>query len=217
MISANDMLTTNEAAVVSAVPLRTVNRIIDQHILPDALVSREGGRRISADACVYISFFERTAEQLTPLARKRAISSAVANVKAWRLSKGSKPPAKPWVVWEDSVGVDLTPFASSAAERYRLLEAARKAVVSDPDILGGEPVLRGTRVPVHMIAGYVAAGDTVEELLEHYPTLDADKIALAVVYAEANPQQGRPKTFRDRHPEIEVTKRRVYALPSREG
>ena len=43
---------------------------------------------------------------------------------------------------------------------------ARRLVVSDPEIMGSEPVFRGTRIPVHMIAELVVNGSTQAELLE---------------------------------------------------
>lgn len=68
--------------------------------------------------------------------------------------------------------------------------AARDAVVSDPEILGGTPVLRSIRVPVHDVAASVAAGLPLDRILAAYPSLDADKIALATIYAEACPACG---------------------------
>jgi uncharacterized protein (DUF433 family) len=53
--------------------------------------------------------------------------------------------------------------------------------------MGGEPVFRGTRVPVHMIAKLVAQGSTQAELLESYPRVTAEMIRLAPVYAAACP------------------------------
>lgn len=64
---------------------------------------------------------------------------------------------------------------------------ARDAVVSDPEILGGVPVLRGTRVPVHDVAASVAAGLPLDRILAAYPSLDADQIELAVIYAQTFP------------------------------
>jgi uncharacterized protein (DUF433 family) len=69
--------------------------------------------------------------------------------------------------------------------------AAQDAVVSDPEILGGVPVLRGTRVPVHDVAASVAAGLPLDRILAAYLSLDADQIELATIYAEANPMRGR--------------------------
>lgn len=44
-------------------------------------------------------------------------------------------------------------------------------VHSDPDILGGTPVFVGTRVPVRTLLDYLAAGDGLEEFLDHFPTV----------------------------------------------
>jgi uncharacterized protein (DUF433 family) len=65
--------------------------------------------------------------------------------------------------------------------------------VSDPEVLGGAPVIRGTRVPVHDVAASIAASAPIERVLAAYPSLDADKVELATLYAEANPLRGRPR------------------------
>ncbi len=41
----------------------------------------------------------------------------------------------------------------------------------DPDILGGTPVFRGTRVPVKNLLDYLAAGDTLDQFLDDFPTV----------------------------------------------
>jgi uncharacterized protein (DUF433 family) len=69
------------------------------------------------------------------------------------------------------------------------LRRARRLVVSDPEILGGDPVFRGTRVPVHLIAELVAQGSKPGELIEAYPRLTAEMIQLAPIYAAAYPLQ----------------------------
>ena len=42
-------------------------------------------------------------------------------------------------------------------------------VHSDPEILGGTPVFRGTRVPVKNLLDYLAAGDTLDQFLDDFP------------------------------------------------
>jgi uncharacterized protein (DUF433 family) len=59
--------------------------------------------------------------------------------------------------------------------------------------MGGDPVFRGTRVPVHMMAELVAQGSTQAELLDSYPRLTAEMIRLAPIYAAAYPLRGRPR------------------------
>lgn len=50
----------------------------------------------------------------------------------------------------------------------------------DPDILGGVPVFVGTRVPVRTLLDYLAAGDTLEEFLDHFPTVTREQAVMAL-------------------------------------
>lgn len=53
----------------------------------------------------------------------------------------------------------------------------------DPEILGGKPVVRGTRLAVELILELLAAGQTFEELLENYPRLTTEDILACLSYA----------------------------------
>ena len=52
-------------------------------------------------------------------------------------------------------------------------------VHSDPEILGGTPVFVGTRVPIHTLFDYLAAGDTLDEFLDHFPTVCREQAVAA--------------------------------------
>jgi uncharacterized protein (DUF433 family) len=55
-------------------------------------------------------------------------------------------------------------------------DATTKSVVeSSPDILGGTPVFKGTRVPVATLLDYLAAGDPLERFLDHFPTVKREQ------------------------------------------
>jgi len=45
------------------------------------------------------------------------------------------------------------------------------AVTCDPQIMGGTPVLRGTRVPVQTLLDYIEAGDTIDDFLDGFPSV----------------------------------------------
>lgn len=49
-------------------------------------------------------------------------------------------------------------------------------VVRDPEIMGGEPCFRGTRVPVAVLFENLADGLTVDEILESWPTLNREDV-----------------------------------------
>jgi uncharacterized protein (DUF433 family) len=48
-------------------------------------------------------------------------------------------------------------------------------VHSDPEILGGEPVFVGTRVPVRTLLVYLESGETLEEFLDNFPTVTKEQ------------------------------------------
>jgi uncharacterized protein (DUF433 family) len=72
------------------------------------------------------------------------------------------------------------------------LERAAEMVVSDPEVMHGTPVYRGTRIPVELIADMVRQGTKINEILEGYPALDQEKVELAPLYVQAFPRRGRP-------------------------
>jgi uncharacterized protein (DUF433 family) len=58
----------------------------------------------------------------------------------------------------------------------------------------GRLAISGTRIPVYDAAASLAAGLAMARILAAYPSLDADKVELAAIYAEANPARGRPRS-----------------------
>lgn len=56
-------------------------------------------------------------------------------------------------------------------------------VVSDPQILRGKPRLKGTRIPVGVVLGYLAAGKNAEEIIAEFSDLSREHIAACLDYA----------------------------------
>lgn len=190
-----ELLTASEAAVVSSVSVRDVNRVIDESILPDDFIRVGDGRHVRAAGCSLIAFYFESAKQLTSEQRLWAIKSA-----GPRLRKPVTAAAllkEDWILRDDFLTIDLAPFLRKTWERLGRLDQARKLVVTSPDVLGGTPVIRGTRVPVYDVAASTAAGISVNRVLAAYPNLDADTVELAAIYAEANPPRGRPRQSRE--------------------
>jgi uncharacterized protein (DUF433 family) len=53
-------------------------------------------------------------------------------------------------------------------------------IIKDPNILGGEPVFRGTRVPFKVLTDYLEGGDTLDQFLEEYPSVSRE-LAIAAI------------------------------------
>jgi len=56
-------------------------------------------------------------------------------------------------------------------------------IVSTPDVLRGKPRIKGTRIPVSLILGYLASGSTSDEIIKEFPDLTKDQIAACLDYA----------------------------------
>jgi len=59
----------------------------------------------------------------------------------------------------------------------------REYIVSTPDVLRGKPRIKGTRIPVSLILGYLASGKTIEDIIEEFPDLTKEQITACLEYA----------------------------------
>src|SRR2546429_7850372 len=57
-------------------------------------------------------------------------------------------------------------------------------ITKDPDILGGTPVFRGTRVPIRTLFDYLEGGETLEDFLEGFPTVTRESAVAALEEAK---------------------------------
>lgn len=63
------------------------------------------------------------------------------------------------------------------------MEVQQGAIVSDPEIMMGKPIVAGTRITVELILEKLAAGETVEQILEAHPRLNREAIQAALAFA----------------------------------
>jgi uncharacterized protein (DUF433 family) len=82
-------------------------------------------------------------------------------------------------------------YAERASKGKRVAEA-EALVLSDPEVLSGEPCIRGTRVPVYLI-GALAYAHGVGRTHEMYPFLTEEQIELVALYVSRHPRKGRPR------------------------
>jgi uncharacterized protein (DUF433 family) len=182
-----ELFTPAEAAVLSRLSLKAVNNAIDKKTV---IARRSGaGRLLDEPALVYLSLERRLAADTTPEFRRRLFAEMAAAPNRNAVTVGA-------------LRLDLREPRREVRERLKQLSRAKRIVVTDPEILGGTPVFRRTRVPVHHIAYLLRQGDTPEALRKAYPRLTEEMIRLAPIYAEAHPARGRPKKqpWHDRKP-----------------
>jgi uncharacterized protein (DUF433 family) len=76
---------------------------------------------------------------------------------------------------------------------YIVMASTSRVVHSDPDILGGTPVFVGTRVPMKTLLDYLEAGNSLDEFLDHFPSVSREQaiatleLAKEMLITYANP------------------------------
>lgn len=76
------------------------------------------------------------------------------------------------------------------AQDYRAVQ--ERWITSDPEILGGTPVVAGTRVSVYAIRGRLTGFETAEDLAQDYPGIDCDAFRAASIFAQTHPLETHP-------------------------
>jgi uncharacterized protein (DUF433 family) len=182
-IHENALFTATEAAVLTRLSVKAVNNAIDKKTIPAVTGKRAGQatRLLDLHALMSLTLERRLADRFVPELR-REVFDALATAPRNRVSLEG-----------GFLTIDLREPRRELATSLRTLRRARDVVVSDPDIMGGAPVFRGTRVPVHLIATLLGQGSTETDLLEGYPRLTPEMVRLAPIYAAAYPLRGRPR------------------------
>ncbi len=136
-----------------------------------------------------------------PLRERRKIAQAIQK----------HPKSNALVVGNNAVlKIDLQLARKRVADALRRIEQARNLAVSDPGIMNGTPVFKGTRIPVQTIASMHSQGVALTEILAGYPALNREMIELAPIYVNAFPRRGCPARlpWRKRKP-VRVAKVRI--------
>jgi uncharacterized protein (DUF433 family) len=173
-----------QASAIANLPLPAVHKLIERRLIRPRRVrtGRSIQRMLTREQVLYLRL-EAQGVRLLPMAARRAIAKKLESspeADAVFLAEGSA-----LVIQVKSVRVELD-------RDLKRLERAASVVVSDPEVMRGTPVYRGTRIPVDLVASMLSQGASPEEILDGYPALDREKIDLAALYVRAFPRRGRP-------------------------
>ena len=188
------LYTPAEAGAVSGLKLKAVHNAIDKHIVEPVAkvravtsepVKRTGPRFLTGEDLVRLRVWRGVGDTLSAERRHRLFVAIAATPKAKTVKA------------DELLIVDVGEARKQVDRGVRDLEAAEAIVAQDKATLGGEPVFKGTRIPVYGIAAMLDAGATAEELLSGYPKLTERLLELARIWAVAHPRRGRPKSLSD--------------------
>ena len=197
------LFTPTEAAVLTQLSVKAVNNAIDKKTVLAVAGRRAGAatRLLDLHGLMSLSLERRLAGRFVPELR-REVFEALAKAPGHMVSLDG-----------GFLQIDLREPRRELASSLRTLRRAQAIVTSDPDTMGGEPVFRETRVPVHLIAALLEQGADTDELLDAYPRLSAEMVRLAPLYADAYPLRGRARTqpWRDQPP-IHRSRRRLATV-----
>jgi uncharacterized protein (DUF433 family) len=179
-----DGYTPAQAAAVTGLPLAAVHKAIDNRLIrPRSARSGATVRRLlTKEQLIYLQL-EAEGLRLLPVETRREIAESIQrspNTDLMAIGNGT------------ALFVEFKAARRKVESQLKQLAHIEEMVVSDPEIMGGAPVFKGTRIPVDLVADMLAQGATAEEILEGYPTLSKEKIAIAPLYMRAFPRRGRP-------------------------
>lgn len=176
----------SKAATAAGSTVREIHRVIDEHLLPDYLMCLKPVRALSVTGCALARFYFRSSLVLTKDERLAAIRQVAENIRS--LGESSL------IVRHGFLSIDFTDFLDATENVLAAMRDAEMNIHSDPEILGGEPVFKGTRIPVYPVAAAFDAGDDIQRILKAFPSLNEGLIAAAKAYADAHPKKGRPRS-----------------------
>jgi uncharacterized protein (DUF433 family) len=176
---AEAILTVPEAAYVAGVTERTINHEIDKRILRSR--GRKERRAVRGPDLLYLGAVRAVRKHMAPQLRRqlrKAIESAVAE---------ARPVARIAAFEVEIAALEREILANlTALERMQ-----REHIESRPRVLGGEPVVKGTRIPARLVADLVKRGVSRTEIRSEYDLLP-EQIEAAVIFARVKPKRGRP-------------------------
>lgn len=178
-----ETLTLSEASYVLGRPAAVLNKAVDTGVIRarQRRVGQAVQRVLGPAELRFLRLDEELDRDLTPAGRRR-IYDALRKLSfdSHRMNLGQ-------------VELDLASIDSDLKTRLDRLDEVRGGVELRGGV--GRAVILGTEIPVHLIAA-LARTQTIDEILEDFPSLQREQIVGAIEYAKAYPKRGRPHAVR---------------------
>lgn len=191
MPAADELFTTAEAAVLAETPPAAVEKAIEEGIIDirKGRVTKVNSRkrRLLPSRSIYYLAFLKNCDLRFSKKHKRQLWTWLKNTHSQQLLTAG---------YELSPGIHIRPgkLIGSVYKRVNWYSRARdRWIETNPEIKGGTPVIRGTRVSVYSVAGRIKHGETIDDVAQDNPDIPLEAIKAAATYADANPLIGRPR------------------------
>lgn len=182
-------LSLKEIAALAGVSERVLRNEMDRRVIAPRVRPRAKRRRLGlpSEALLYVMLVRETPVALSQSDRAdlyRLITGEGRGAGAWRATTRG--------FTRDNVTIDAAELRRRTAAKLRVYRRGLSRLSSDPGVLGGEPVFRGTRISVRHV-GRLAARVDPAELRADFPGLADDDIEFARLFVQMKPGPGRPR------------------------
>lgn len=183
------LLSRREAAALAGVALTAVNKAIEQKAIRPVKVRRSVG--IPLDEMAPLVVICRIGVPLPTEAKRR--------IRNWLVHSEADGDERRELALSDALVVRWSEeFAAVVRDAREYAERRAEFLETDPEVKGGEPVIRGTRLTARAVLARLAGGDSISDLADDYPDIAPAAFEVAALYARTHPLRGRPPRPRPR-------------------
>lgn len=190
-----ELFSVNEAAAIAEVSPDTIRTALEKKTVAPSHKRRIGKAIRHQFSVGDVLLLKLLAE--FPFALSKEDKSSLAQI----FARGARKAAR-WSLRGDDlfyrsgdiqISVQCKTFRQTVAANLAAYRWGRRRILSSPEILGGEPVFRGTRIPVHHVASLYRKGASEREIADDFPSLGPRDLAYARLVARFGERPGRPK------------------------
>ena len=183
------LLSRREAAELAGVPLSAVNKAIEQKAIRPVRARRGVG--IPVEEIGPLVVIARVGVPLPTQAKRR--------IRTWLMTAAEQEEQPRELALSEALVVRWSEeFAGIVRDAREYTERRAEYLESDPEVKGGEPVIRGTRLTARAVLARLAGGDGVSDLAADYPDIAPEAFEAAALFARTHPLRGRPPRPRPR-------------------
>jgi uncharacterized protein (DUF433 family) len=191
----SELFSVREAAVIAEVSPETIRTALEKKSVKPSHEYKAGKAVRHHFSVSDVLFVKLLVEFPFPLSRedKKSLAQILARGDAKASNWSRKGADLVYSAGGIQLAVSCKPLRQTVARNLAAFRWGRRRIVSVPGILGGEPVFRGTRIPLWHIAELFRKNVPEQEIAEDFPSLSERDFAYARLYARLGEKPGRPK------------------------